>query len=352
MMQHNTKIEWTHIPGYKGETWNPIRARNRATGGIGHYCVHASEGCRNCYAERLQPRFRNPVRFAAQDRDKVEVYLDDKTLSSPLRWNAPRAIFVCSMTDLFGEWVANEMIEKVLAVASLCPQHVFMALTKRAARMRDYFTSSDSGNGLGGRWGDIEHHARHLAPVPCGVTLATYFNRNLPNVWLGVSVEDQASADARIPDLLATPAAIRFVSYEPALGPVDFRAWLGDLDWIICGGESGPKARPMHPDWARSARDQCSAAGVPFFFKQWGEWATSPGGLGPRQDWSAACYRDAIIYRDGDWRQDGLGTFCAEKNRKGEHCGNAPEVVRKFGKATAGRLIDGREHSEFPEVRL
>jgi len=327
-MGDRSKIEWTDA------TFNPIRARNKATGGVGHFCEHVSEGCRNCYAERLQKRFNNPIRYAAQDRKLVDIFLDETVLRQPLAWRKPRMIFVCSMTDLFGEWVPDEWIDRVCAVMALCPQHTFQVLTKRPERMREWYAREpqDLINAQAGtlmHWDDMPD-----AEWP------------LPNVWLGVSVEDQATADARIPLLLATPAAVRFVSYEPALGPVDFchhaqpegvvidwlrgfdGGWppIPGLDWVIVGGESGPGARPMHPKWARSARDQCAAAGVPFFFKQWGEWVASADAR------VGAC--DAYFWPAAD-----DGTF-------------PTEVSFLVGKKRAGRLLDGRTHDAMPAMTM
>ena len=138
-MADGSKIEWCD------SSWNPIRARNRETGGVGHYCVHVSEGCRNCYAERMQPRFRNPIRYAAQDREKVDLFLDEKTLTQPLHWRKPRHVFVCSMTDLFLDDHLDEWIDCVFAVMALAPQHVYQVLTKRPERMREYLTDTEVG---------------------------------------------------------------------------------------------------------------------------------------------------------------------------------------------------------------
>lgn len=290
-----TLIEWTHRPGTRGESWNPIRARNLATSGVGHFCEHVSEGCRNCYAERMQAhRFKNPIRYAAQDRGKVEIFLDEKVLTKPLRWPKPRTVFVSSMTDLFGEWVPEPWIDRIFAVMALCSRHTFIVLTKRPERMREYMA------GIRG-W-------------------------PLPNLWLGVSVEHRA-ARGRIDVLRATPCAIRFLSLEPLLeqlGVLDFRG----IHWVIVGGESGAKARPMHPNWARWIRDQCAAARVPFFFKQWGAWApneTSPyrmimsiGGVVDIPDHSAA----------------------------NEDAGEVE--MAQIGKKRAAALLDGREHREWP----
>jgi protein gp37 len=343
-LSDKSKIEWTDA------TWNPIRG-----------CSRVSEGCRNCYAERIAARFSGPgqpyeglakiVRhnyrgglptgeLGSRASWTGEVrFAGFKTLEQPSRWKQPLRVFVNSMSDLFHEKVTEEMLCLIFAEMVVCPQHVFQVLTKRPERMREWMSFSH-GRGarikLAGGWvrwhganGKTYLDEKEIAPWP------------LPNVWLGVSVEDQATADARIPLLLETPAAVRWVSYEPALGPVDFSRWLrneservtdaerraraegaahvpgkgsvGDIDWIVCGGESGPGARPMHPDWARSVRDQCAAAGVPFFFKQWGEWI--------------------------DQNQAAYGTFAC-----------APSSFIRVGKRAAGRLLDGREHNEYPRL--
>ena len=572
-----TKIEWTD------ETWTPIRARNRETGGVGHFCVHVSPGCQHCYAERMQPRFGNPVRFAAQDRERVDLFLDEKVLAKPLHWRRSRMIFVCSMTDLFADFVPDEWIDKVMAVMALCPQHTFQVLSKRPARMQNYLSSPktvariaalvehathgqrndlaakrairdrsqwanlahseasrarrDEGRRLSqrgenqsvpasasgisdqgrlssshgdNRWSEDRHrrsshslgeserpdsrgsddqsqkrsqggqpaeqsrardlfgtaHSRHRGlerkseptegqqtsedvssrggcsgdtSVAAGrlndqgdsralrhedqgdfrdlqpEDLEAHLDWPLPNMWAGTSCEDQARADERIPHLLDTPAAVRFVSAEPLLSHLDLSPWLGSenenhegggiglsgssdgrtgnrrsghdlasvgaslesmgeddggdpmpttpsgarrrrlssstrddrpqesvgmrapvgvaplsradtgraydqsqgraqetessrqpgardhiatsaardpipgmearekLSWVIVGGESGPNARPMHPDWARSIRDQCQAAGVPFFMKQMTKKAPIPDDLQIRE---------------------------------------------------------------------
>jgi protein gp37 len=224
-------------------------------------------------------------------------------LTAPLRWKKPRTIFVNSMGDLFH--CPHEWIDQVFAVMALAPQHTFQVLTKRAERMRGYmnhprrrFIVEKTARILHNQGGTLPQHA---------IAYFTSCPAPLPHVWLGVSVEDQKRADERIPDLLHTPAAVRFISAEPLLGSIDLQGAVPALDWVIVGGESGPGARPMHPDWARSIRDQCGAAGVPFFFKQWGEHA--PNGSG----------RYSMI---------------------------------KVGKRRAGRILDGREHNAMPEVRL
>jgi protein gp37 len=346
MMADRTAIEWTDA------TWNPLRG-----------CARVSEGCRNCYAEVMAARFSDPGQWGHGLATRValpgggidhrwtgKVILVEDHLDQPLRWKKPRRIFVNSTSDLFHESVPDDWIDRIFAVMALAPQHTFQVLTKRPERMRAYFTYDDGF----GRWGFIEHRARQMIhrlgrPQPRGKTLAHFGESNMPHVWLGTSIEDQPTADARIPHLLETPAAVRFVSAEPLLGPLVLHsrvcretgscstcpACLGGLDWVICGGESGPGARPMHPDWARSMRDQCQAAGVAFFFKQWGEWA--PCEMAP----AGASAVKAV---------DFSGRVLAGVEAIGG--GIAPvEMMSRLGKGAAGRLLDGREWNQMPGVR-
>jgi protein gp37 len=228
-----TKIDWCD------RVWNPT---------IG--CTKVSQGCKFCYAERIYERFHPGQKFS-------DIHCIPGRLEMPLHWRQPQRVFVDSMSDLFHEDVPFEFILLVWAKIAVSQQHTFMILTKRPTRMREI----------------VEKLVRQGYGLP-------------GNVWLGVSVEDQATADERIPLLLQTPAAKRFVNYEPALGPLDLdsesanelhvlgcgddHCTCGDrgIDWLIMGCESGPGARPMDIEWARSARDQCQAAGVPFFLKQ------------------------------------------------------------------------------------
>lgn len=362
-----TAIEWTHRPGTKGESWNPIRARDRATGRVGWHCTHASDGCRNCYAERLnlnrrgfafgtglpyKPGYAQAAGSAegatGAQTGRVEIFLDDATLAQPLRWRQPRTIFVCSMTDPFGAFVPDTMIDRIFAIAALCPQHTFIVLTKRSERMRHYLQP--------GMRSSVERISSIAHAMSARFQIAGMRPQwPLPNVWLGVSAERQQESDERIPDLLATPAAIRFASLEPLLGPIDLTSICtghyfidalrgfkyhdapegvdgatepcAKLDWGIVGGESGPDARPMHPDWARSLRDQCGAAGTAFFFKQWGEFGPAfrldlrPTGL----PWSGEAQK--AVHR---------GTATVE------------QATRRFGKRRAGRFLDGVEHNGWP----
>jgi len=363
-MSTASKIEWTDV------TWNPTRG-----------CSRVSAGCEHCYAERVAFRFRGPglpyrglVRAGSDGKPHWtgQVVLDETTLLEPLHWRKPRRVFVNSMSDLFHEALTDEQIDRVFAVMALCPQHTFQVLTKRAKRMREYMAAGNRADneGLGYRW--CTAAGRILQGLPGEAP-----GFPLPNVWLGVSAEDQAAADERIPELLATPAAVHFVSLEPLLGPLSIERWVGgqreagppgatygvpasDLDWVIVGGESGPGARPMHPDWARSIRDRCVAAGVvegvAFFFKQWGEWAEVAletrslrtfGSPEPSHAVEARFVRkgDALLRRDGQCHILGKGLGAPEQFE------GPSTPMRRVGKKAAGRLLDGVEHSAWPEAR-
>ena len=284
-MADRTRIEWTDA------TWNPI------TG-----CSVVSPGCTNCYAMRLAgTRLRHHPTRAGLTRDTRagpvwtgEVRLNEAALMQPLHWKRPRRIFVCAHGDLFHESVPDEWIDKVFARMALAPQHTFQVLTKRTRRMRGYIENAIARVANAIR--PLRTDTRAVGPLPHLDGGERWWP--LANVHLGTSVEDQPRADERIPDLLATEAAVRFVSAEPLLQTLDLGSYVGRsifgidsdhtpellvpfprLDWVIVGGESGPGARPMHPDWARSLRDQCVAAGVPFFFKQMARKAPIPADL-------------------------------------------------------------------------
>lgn len=364
-MKHNTAIEWTHIPGFKGETWNPI---------VG--CSIASKGCTNCYAMRTAnvrldgnpktPHYAGTTKKVNDNpvwTGKVAL-ASEKTLLKPLSWSKPRSIFVNSMGDLFHEDVPDEWIDQVFAIAALCPQHIFIILTKRAVRMQKYCKalgksqSKERINQVIRNIGNQKMFLYHLGDI----------GWQLPNVWLGVSTEDQATADERIPYLLSTPAAVRFLSCEPLLGKTDLTKFdwsknlsitseknvlSGDIyisgncgqssrtitgrsiNWVIAGGESGPNARPMHPDWARSLRDQCQAANVPFFFKQWGEWASCT------DLWNKEPSETYAIDKDGRlFAADGPDYTTMKRPL---------ELIGRFGKARTGHLLDDVEHFNWPE---
>ncbi len=271
-MADGTHIEWTEA------TWSPI------TG-----CSVVSPGCTNCYAMRLAgTRLRHhPSRAGLTVQSKAgpvwngQVRLNGDWLEQPLRWSRPRMIFVCAHGDLFHENVPDDWIDRVFAVMALAPQHTYQVLTKRSGRVLRYINERCVEGALGAVEGRAKRIARDRGePLPIGRTLAGTWP--WPHVWLGVSVEDQTRADERIPELLATPAAVRWISAEPLIGPVNLRRWLTEPDddrcwnaadrlhWLVCGGESGRGARGMDLIWARSLRDQCDAASVPFFMKQMG----------------------------------------------------------------------------------
>jgi len=301
-----TSIEWAT------DVWNPV------TG-----CSKVSQGCKNCYAETMAKRFWG-------DRPFTEVRLHPERLGDPLNWKKPRRIFVNSMSDLFHPNVPFDFMLGVISMTTRAPQHTYIILTKRPGRMIDFF-----------EW------------LGLGV---------LPqNIWLGVSVENQETANERIPLLLQTPAAVRFLSCEPLLGPVDIRdalngypeqvssgysvtremamdagepslegmqyggnEWVQTIppvDWVIVGGESGPGARPMYPDWARQIRNDCQTAGVPFLFKQWGNNLPSD-----------------------QWAGESLPNPCSIL-----HYGLEPISFYGVGKTRAGRLLDGIEWNQYPQ---
>jgi protein gp37 len=387
-MMGKTKIEWTATYNADGSvtagaSWNPIRAMLLEKDDpddeiafvkkIGWFCVHVSPGCINCYSETMNRRLGTGIDYKAQNAGQVKVFLDEKMLLAPLKWKKPRKVFVCSMSDLFADFVTDEMIDQVFAVMALCPHLTFQALTKRPERMREYCKT------LG------KHHSVDRVSLQAKALtgtgglgfmweLSAAGGWHLPNVWLGTSVEDQQRADERIPHLLATPAAVRFLSVEPLLGPIDLyngdpdprlgghqatKTFIGDwweagddlkgpsrhgVDWVIVGGESGPNARPMHPDWARSLRDQCAAAEVPFFFKQWGEWGPDDGPPNGAPD-RIMEGRARAAWRDGtEW------TFAASGYDIPAFSGEG-EWVYRLGKQNTGRLLDGVEHNGFPETR-
>jgi protein gp37 len=321
-----TAIEWAT------DVWNPV------TG-----CHKVSEGCRNCYAKVLHDMRHKayldarmvPLQYA-EPFEKIQMH--PKRLALPEGWRKPRRIFVNSMSDLFHKDVTDEFIDQVFAAMFDAGRHTFMILTKRAERMAWYLSPDNP-----------RYSARKVFDITKGP--AGKFDCDmywpLDNVWLGTSVENQQAADERIPWLLKTPAAVRFVSCEPLLGPVDLKpaeiaqwpnmtdAWMPNkeepddwkywmhkwngISWVIAGGESGPGARPMHPDWARGLRDQCQAAGVPFFFKQWGEWTSE---------------------------------FPQHKNLTNTQMTyQHNETFYRIGKKLAGRLLDGQEWNQFPEIK-
>lgn len=293
-----TAIEWTDA------TWNPT------TG-----CDRTSPGCDNCYALTMAKRLKamGSERYQNDGDPRTSgpgfgLTMHPDALDLPLKWRKPRRVFVNSMSDLFHHGVSGQFLGQVFDVMRRCPQHTFQVLTKRSQPMSKILPML------------YRDCMPALSPEP------------LPNVWLGVSIESDRYA-FRANHLRMTPAAVRFLSLEPLLGPLPSVDLLG-IDWVIVGGESGPNARPMHPDWVRRIRDRCVAAGVPFFFKQWGEFApedqvavpekTPAGYFGYSGEWSGP--------RARIW-----GTA------------NPPVIMAKVGKHAAGRVIDGRTWDEYPK---
>lgn len=345
-----SKIEWTDA------TWNPV---------IG--CSRVSEGCRHCYAETMASRLSamgqetyQGITTGTGAKAKwtgAVRFLPDR-LAIPLRWRKPRRIFVNSMSDLFHPGATFEQIAAVFGVMAACPHHTFQVLTKRPARAVEFFEWFRTRPNAYDGWGQVPSMTNGDKVMDRWGRLV---DDPLPNVWLGVSVENQATADERIPLLLQCPTAVRWVSAEPLLGAVDLQNracaarqdydWLTGrryedardgtpmsiadgphIDWVVAGGESGHGARPMHPDWARGLRDQCVAAGVPMVFKQWGAWYPS---IDPNQ-------HNATL----EWWRPGL----QEKRSGCEQAYHWPDgaISDRVGKKAAGRLLDGRAWDQYP----
>ncbi len=266
----------------RGYTSNPLRYRDK-DGNVVHACVHASTGCLHCYAETMAGRWgRAGNKFTAPNMEGLTPFLDEKELHSILTYKpaSGKMCFLGDMTDIFGEWVPDELLDQLFAVLALRHDVTFQVLTKRAERMQQYFGPSEE---LGGITRDalVEGQAQKRYYDRTGedpsMWLAVHWP--LPNVWLGVSAENQQYWDERLDFLGRTPAAVRFVSYEPALGPIDpgnafddppEGSEYGKIDWVIVGGESGPGSRPFDVRWAHHVIAQCKAAGVACFVKQLG----------------------------------------------------------------------------------
>jgi protein gp37 len=266
-----------------------------------------SAGCTNCYAMKMAKRLEamgvEKYRGLTKTVNGNAIWTgaikeDHSALGAPLNWKKPKNIFVNSMSDLFHADVTESFIAEVWQVMGHTPHHNYQILTKRPDRMLEILSRNKHGV--------------------------------LPNVWLGTSVEN-SDVISRIDYLRDVPAAIRFISFEPLIGDVGHVNLTG-IGWAIVGGESGHKARPMHPDWARSLRDQCKAASVPFFFKQWGAWAP-----GLTDD-------TGFIAHSERYRDDGTDMIDRLDQSK------TYETTAKVGKKRAGRLLDGVEHNAFPEV--
>ena len=334
-----TKIEWTD------ETWNPI---------VG--CSKISSGCDNCYAENMAGRVasialakrtpREPscldyyVDAAPYGRWKGKAYLVEEAIDKPIHWKKHRMIFVCSMGDLFHESVPFDWIDQVFTVMAYASRHTFQVLTKRPERMMEYVNSKDTRARLSESILNVRYPIKGTIYDP-----REKYGWPLHNVWLGVTAENQEQANKRIPTILATEASLRFVSIEPMLEKMSIEKYFIPaasglpnevdkyhdwIDWVIVGGESGSKARPLHPDWVRSIRDQCKEIDVPFFFKQWGEYIPS---------YSAGMNSESLY----QWMQK-FGQAWVKRSFK------FPDgmVVVKVGKKQSGSKLDEIEHKQIP----
>lgn len=342
-MADHTAISWAEA------TWSPVSG-----------CTRVSPGCDRCYIERTPPFRKAHRRFDGDGPGSTTgVILHPERLEIPLHWRKPRRVFVCSMADLFHDEVPDEYIARVWAIMALAPQHTFQVLTKRPARMRSLLTSREWREGV----------QNHIAwyENPAEESLMTWARWPLRNVWLGVTAENQQWADIRLPALLDTPAAVRWVSAEPLLGPIDLSrlsaakvkddmvydavrglygvpgywkaAMHSRLDWVVTGGESGPGARPAHPDWFRAIRDQCQAAGVAYHHKQNGEWV-------PESWWIHGNNAPvAFLSIDGHVRHLVNGKPTEPPMSRGQDI-----TIRRVGKRRAGRELDGRVWDEYPEA--
>lgn len=339
-MATNSNIEWTD------HTFNPW------TG-----CTKVSPGCANCYAEGWAKRSGIVQWGYGQPRRRTS----EANWKLPLKWNrdaarewvnytaavaagagypgaAPRRprVFCASLADWLDQEVPIEWLADLLELIHLTPHLDWLLLTKRPQNWRGRLVAASVR-----MLRDVGEPEDEYSDEAYSFVKHWLLGNRPPNVWIGTTVENQEMANQRIPDLLEIPAQVRFLSCEPLLGPVDLRhVRIGDnqwfpfqhLHWVICGGESGPKARPMHPDWARGLRDQCRAAEVPFLFKQWGEYAPCDppvvtnikGGFSATSSWKAKA-RYVGDVATGVWAQ-------------------------RVGKKAAGRMIDGREWNDFPAV--
>lgn len=342
-MADNSKIEWTDT------TWNPV------TG-----CSKVSQGCKNCYAERDWARLSapRPKPNIYTGRAFTDVRVHPERLTQPLLWTRPRRIFVNSMSDLFHDDVSDEFIATVFGIMAASQRHIFQVLTKRPDRMLAWFDKLRPDP----RYLMTAAVAQQSVNYPRDLHLVAHWP--LRNVWIGVSVEDQETADKRIPLLLQSPAAVRWISAEPLIGQVrldqiertgddwtyidnaltGFRATKAGgvhgnkIDWVVAGGESGPHARPTHPAWIRQMRDQCTAAGVPFFFKQWGEWH-------PCETEVHADERGCEIYPHDE---NLFGDYTKTSGKAFEVIQHDGQEFFKAGKKLSGRVLDGRTWDEYP----
>jgi protein gp37 len=320
-MGDKSKILWCDA------TWNPV---------AGCSVEPISEGCQNCYARQMANRMGGEKQHFHGLTEKhghgwsgkINFYPD--ILLAPLRWVKPRQIFVGSMGDLFYERVSDDLIDQVFGVIAACSvqedrNHRFLILTKRPERLRQYLVTENIE-----KW--IDYASSFMLDGKFFLDRVSRVSWPFENLWIGTSAENQEQFDKRIPEILKTPAIKRFVSIEPMLGPIGL-SYL--VDWVICGGESGPRGRPLHPDWVRRLRDQCAALDIPFMFKQWGMWKPV--------DWyeeaTHAIRTDGYVTKFGN---EPLSISRAKKPTAGW------QGIAKLGKTKAGRELDGEIHTGSP----
>lgn len=375
-----SNIEWTE------ETWNPV---------VG--CDKVSPGCKYCYAIRMAWRLAHIGHSKEKYKGLVvknengqlnwtgKVNYDPRMLAKYIGTKTPKTVFPNSMGDIFHEELSVVTIAEIFAAMWLTPHVTYQLLTKREKRMEMIMNSEEFMIELHKAANRL--HDQYIKPLESEL----YFygevapGHSMPNVQIGVSVENQEAADQRIPPLINTPAAIRWISMEPLLGPVDIskynmfsycpeengtidsgcRGCKGDskgdcqaiirspIDWVVVGGESGKDARPMHPEWARSLRDQCAAAKIPFFFKQWGVWHTRWFHAG-KKEFDFKFYDSYLQFTQKDWVQKGDacisidGTRC-KIGKDFMNCAYPVAIMQKVGKKKAGRLLDGKLHDDYPK---
>lgn len=356
-----SNIEWTDV------TWNPVSG-----------CNKVSAGCENCYAIRMSNRLQSNPKMGNRYKDTVikteqgklnwtgKILMHENVLLLPLKWKTSHRVFVNSMSDLFHEDVPFKFIRLVFGVMAVCKEQTFQILTKRPQRMLEFFEwfercDPDFQNDPADDIYDLCVDAG--IETGCGSAFETE-HWPLKNVWLGVSVENQKAAEERIPLLERIPAAVRFLSCEPLLGPINFKGLfskatlatslkskLTHIHWIIAGGESGHGARPMHPDWVRSLRDYCEKYNVPFLFKQWGNFIPNAMPFRDKQHWINKATGWLTGWRRGkDVCIDTAGKPCLIG---GDFTVAAYPVFPMWsvGKHKAGRHLDGKEHNEFPIIK-
>jgi protein gp37 len=350
-----SKIEWCD------QVWNPI------TG-----CTKISEGCNACYAERMAKRLAG--RFGYPKINPFAVTSHHDRIYEPSKWKKPQRVFVGSMGDIFHPDVPEHWIDAIMVTAALFRKHTFMILTKRPQRMLEYFNRPKEE--ILKSWEEsiqqIKWNINKLDTCTCAAQLYSYCMDNwpVPNIWLGVTTENQATTNQRLPLLLKTPAAKRFISAEPLLGPINYmhfsnsllntkdHPWknthlLSGIDWVICGGETGPKARPMHPDWVRLLRDQCIGGvhyKVPFFFKGWGVWSPEYKSEHEATCVVCGCTENNACEGGCSWIENTMLDICSK-------CGNAKTMKWEDnslsfhrGKKKSGHMLDDQEYLQFPKT--